>query len=249
MNDITPTIEFDTIKGLYTQVFVPSKNINVLPIFKIGNMTISTSKVGNNWVLTFVDENNLVQTLATINNSYLSYTNMDIYFFSSDNINAFSYILMYNNPTSGHKSYLFDYRGNLMAGPFNSYYVTSWSLEPDDNLVTYYTTRETNTGKGYAFTTMFNNVTVDARLISLTNAVSSVSPINKGIDTLQTANQGSFAVVLNNIVTSNSLIFVNSRQDGGVPGFLRVTNINPGVSFTVTSGSSLDTSTFSWFFV
>jgi hypothetical protein len=52
--------------------------------------------------------------------------------------------------------------------------------------------------------------------------------------------------VANTAVTANSRIFVCSNTDGGTPGFLRVSARTPGTSFTVTSGSVADTSTFAF---
>lgn len=48
------------------------------------------------------------------------------------------------------------------------------------------------------------------------------------------------------MVTANSRIFLTSQVDGGTPGFLRVTARVAGTSFTVTSSSVADTSTFAW---
>lgn len=54
------------------------------------------------------------------------------------------------------------------------------------------------------------------------------------------------AVVANTSVTANSRIFVTSNADGGTPGFLRVSARTAGTSFTVTSSSGTDTSTFAY---
>lgn len=53
-------------------------------------------------------------------------------------------------------------------------------------------------------------------------------------------------VVANTSVTANSRIFLTSQADGGTPGFLRVSARTPGTSFTVTSSSAADTSTFAY---
>lgn len=53
-------------------------------------------------------------------------------------------------------------------------------------------------------------------------------------------------VVANNIVTATSRIFLTSNADGGTPGFLRVSARTAGTSFTVTSSSGADTSTFAY---
>jgi len=57
---------------------------------------------------------------------------------------------------------------------------------------------------------------------------------------------GGTVVVANTSVTANSRIFLTSQFDGGTPGYLRVTARVPGTSFTVTSGSASDASTFAY---
>lgn len=53
-------------------------------------------------------------------------------------------------------------------------------------------------------------------------------------------------VVSNTSVTANSRILLTSNVDGGTPGWLRVSARNAGVSFTITSSSSADTSTVAY---
>lgn len=48
--------------------------------------------------------------------------------------------------------------------------------------------------------------------------------------------------VANTSVTTTSRIFLTSQQDGGTPGFLRVTARVSGTSFTITSSNAADTS-------
>lgn len=57
------------------------------------------------------------------------------------------------------------------------------------------------------------------------------------------------ATVSNTSVGSNSRIFLTSQEDGGTPGFLRVTAITAGTSFAITSSSNADTSIVAWFIV
>lgn len=52
--------------------------------------------------------------------------------------------------------------------------------------------------------------------------------------------------VANTSVTASSRILVTSNVDGGTPGFLRVSSRVAGTSFTVTSSSGTDTSTFAY---
>lgn len=57
---------------------------------------------------------------------------------------------------------------------------------------------------------------------------------------------GSATVSIGGLVTANSLILVTSQQDGGTPGWLRVSSRVVGVSFTIQSSSPTDTSTVGW---
>lgn len=57
------------------------------------------------------------------------------------------------------------------------------------------------------------------------------------------------ATVNTTSVTANSRIFLTSNTDGGVVGFLRVSAISAGTSFTITSSSGTDTSTVAWLIV
>lgn len=41
-------------------------------------------------------------------------------------------------------------------------------------------------------------------------------------------------------------IFAQSQEDGGTPGWLRITDILEGESFTIRSSSASDTSTVGW---
>lgn len=52
--------------------------------------------------------------------------------------------------------------------------------------------------------------------------------------------------VANTHIAANCRIFLTSQVDGGTPGFLRVASRINGTSFTVTSSSNLDTSTFAF---
>jgi hypothetical protein len=56
-------------------------------------------------------------------------------------------------------------------------------------------------------------------------------------------------VVSDTTVTANTRIFVTSNTDGGTPGWLRVSARSAGTSFTVTSSSGSDTSTFAYLMV
>lgn len=57
---------------------------------------------------------------------------------------------------------------------------------------------------------------------------------------------GGAKVVSDSAVTANSRIFLTSQVDGGTPGFLRVSTRTASTSFTVTSSSGTDTSTFAY---
>jgi len=55
------------------------------------------------------------------------------------------------------------------------------------------------------------------------------------------------ATVANVNIEANSRILLTSQADGGTVGFLRITAINAGVGFTITSSSPLDTSSVFYF--
>lgn len=57
------------------------------------------------------------------------------------------------------------------------------------------------------------------------------------------------ATIANTSVTANTRIFLTSNVPGGTPGFVRISAITPGVSFTITSSSGTDTSTVSWLLI
>lgn len=50
-------------------------------------------------------------------------------------------------------------------------------------------------------------------------------------------------------VTANSRIFLTCLTPGGAPGFLRVSAVVAGTSFTITSSSGTDTSVVAWIIV
>lgn len=52
--------------------------------------------------------------------------------------------------------------------------------------------------------------------------------------------------VANTSVTASSRILVTSQADGGTPGFLRITALVAGTSFTITSSNVADTSTVAY---
>lgn len=60
---------------------------------------------------------------------------------------------------------------------------------------------------------------------------------------------GGTVTVANTSITANSIIFLTSQVDGGVPGFLRITATTIGTSFVITSSSVADTSTVGWVIV
>lgn len=56
-------------------------------------------------------------------------------------------------------------------------------------------------------------------------------------------------VVATTAVLATSRIFVTRSNIAGVPGYLSVTAVAPGISFTVTSSNVGDTSNFDWFII
>jgi len=93
-----------------------------------------------------------------------------------------------------------------------------------------------------------------AGVLSLSSGSLDVSGAGQGLRVGEAANgkQGTGVlvagslVVANTSVTANSRILLTSQADGGAPGFLRVSARTAGVSFTVTSSSGTDTSTFAY---
>lgn len=68
--------------------------------------------------------------------------------------------------------------------------------------------------------------------------------------TMGTATLAAGTVVVNTTkVTANSRIFLTAQTTGAAPGALRVSARTAGTSFTVTSTSATDTSTFAWLII
>jgi len=90
--------------------------------------------------------------------------------------------------------------------------------------------------------------------LDFANVSARIHAVGKGLMVAEGANakQGTgtlvagAATIANTSVTANSRIFVTSNADGGAPGFLRVSARVAGTSFTVTSSSGTDTSTFAY---
>lgn len=73
-------------------------------------------------------------------------------------------------------------------------------------------------------------------------ATSSITPVSKGTSVLVAGTK----VVANTNVTANSNIQLTNNIPGGTVGALYVSSRVPGVSFTITSTSNLDTSTIGY---
>jgi len=110
-----------------------------------------------------------------------------------------------------------------------------------------------NTGAGVNFTTTTGGGMTGGFLnASLGNI--DVQSAGSGLRVAEGANAkqgtgtlvGGTLTVANTSVTANSRIFITSQVDGGTPGFLRVSARTAGTSFTVTSSSGTDTSTFAY---
>lgn len=90
-----------------------------------------------------------------------------------------------------------------------------------------------------------------AGIYSVTQGSFSVTTLGSGLAVKEGTNgkQGTAKLtagtvtVANTSVTANSRILVTSNVDGGTPGWLRVSAMSTGVSFTITSSSNTDTST------
>lgn len=75
--------------------------------------------------------------------------------------------------------------------------------------------------------------------------------VKEGVNaTMGTATLVAGTVVVNTTkVTGNSRIFLTAQTTGAAPGALRVSARTAGTSFTVTSSSGTDTSTFAWLII
>lgn len=60
---------------------------------------------------------------------------------------------------------------------------------------------------------------------------------------------GGTVTVPNTTVTANTRIFLTCNTPGGTPGFLRVSAVSVGVSFTILSSNGADTSVVAWLMV
>jgi len=82
------------------------------------------------------------------------------------------------------------------------------------------------------------NVGVPLTMLSGTNAKAGTQALVGGVATVATT-----------AFMANSQVFLTSQQNGGTPGWLRVTARTVGTSFQVSSSSGTDTSTFAWVIV
>lgn len=93
--------------------------------------------------------------------------------------------------------------------------------------------------------------------LTLTNGNMVISGTGKGVQIKGGANGrigratlvAGTVVVANTTVTANTNIYLTCRTPGGTPGFLRVSAITNGVSFTILSSSGTDTSIVNWLLV
>lgn len=93
------------------------------------------------------------------------------------------------------------------------------------------------------------------KVIAVSNATAIVTHgLVVSENNLGTSKQGTFAltgagnnyVILITSVTANSRIFITAQLDGGTPGWYRIVSRVPGVSFTIATSSSTDTSTIAF---
>lgn len=75
-----------------------------------------------------------------------------------------------------------------------------------------------------------------------TSSGGNASTIVNGAATLS----GGTVTIIAPTVTAKSDIFLTGIATGGTPGELTVTSINPGVGFSVTSSSNVDTRKVAW---
>lgn len=102
--------------------------------------------------------------------------------------------------------------------------------------------------------TVAGNLTINPGTLTVTGGFVDITTNGGGLKVKEGANskQGLTPLVAGTVtiananVTANSRIFLTSNADGGTPGFLRVTAIVAGVSFTITSSNVADTSSVAW---
>lgn len=104
-----------------------------------------------------------------------------------------------------------------------------WNFQPDGDL-------ESNSSTGGNF-----KVTVAGKGIFIKEG----SNARMGISTLTAGS----VVVSTTAVAANSRIFLTNNVNGGTAGFLRVSAISAGTSFTITSSSGTDTSQIAWLII
>jgi hypothetical protein len=87
------------------------------------------------------------------------------------------------------------------------------------------------------------NLNLNAKIAGATLALTEGGDGMQGVVNLV----GGTVTIGNSLILATSRIFVTSQVDGGVPGFLRVSNIISGIGFTIQSSNPLDTSTVAYF--
>lgn len=226
------SIEFNVINGDYIPIYVPLKNINNMNPFYIGDMQITITKPLTNWILTFLDQNNLPVQLSSFTNSYLQYTNMDVYFFTSTHSYVFVYMLF-----GGGNSYFFNYYGKLLGIVNFSGHINRLRFSQLENFAFFIRTVRHRL-EDVALSLTYTSISLDFNYIALYQNLAPLQPLVRGFFTLVNG----VAIITQPLVSNTTIIFLSQVTVIGTPGFLYVSNVNVGNNFTVLSGSSLDNS-------
>lgn len=120
-----------------------------------------------------------------------------------------------------------------------------------DSAINRYVKARIDSGTGIVF-----NITSAAGSIDLNGDVS-INTAGKGLKVKSGANAriGTAVLVAGTITVNNTSITANTRilltclTPGGTPGFLRVSAVVNGTSFTILSSNAADTSTVSWYLI
>jgi len=226
------TFSRDELPGTYYKLYVNGFDAVTYPFtFNIGTNLVTVTKNVNTWTLTFLNPQNVSIPLTSFTNSYQMFTNMDVYLFSSLNDNVFAYMLYQNG-----NSYIFNYQGKFLMKISNLLYVNKWALSPATSEARFY----------FCGTHRFNaanyaDVTIDFSVLSLAQAVESLSPANEAVVTLING-----VAVLTNPNINTSTVFKSILVvPGGAVGAsgVYIPSAITGNSVTITSALSTDQST------
>jgi len=231
-NNLTQTFSPDELPGTYYKLYVNGFDVVTYPFtFNIGTTPVTVARTGNLWSLSFINPQNVVIPLTSFTNSYLMFSNMDVYLFSSFDDNVFAYMLYSNG-----NSYIFNYQGQLLTKITSLVYVNRWAISPSKAEARFYLCGTNSfTHVNYA------NVQIIFDLLTLDQIVDSLQPANIAIVTLVNG----VAILTNPDLTPTSIIKSILVTPGGAAGDatgVYIPSAIIGNTVTITSASSTDQS-------